>query len=264
MKRPFLILIALIALCIAMAAPVCAAANDLVTDGAGLLTNAQLSELNDRASDITEKFECEVSIFIVEDMGMADAYAFATQVYNNNEHGFGQDRSGLMLMLSMADRDYALISFGFGNTTFTDHVKDVMLDSYVLPLLSKGDYYEAFVAYFDKAAEFLAMARAGTPFDNGADTGNQGVAAGSISAARLVLTIVISVVVALIVCLILLRQMKTARMQRSAANYIPQGGFVITGSSDTYLYSTETRRTIEEKDSSSTDSGGFSGRSGKF
>jgi len=264
MKRTFLILIALIALCLTMAAPVSAASNDLVTDGAGLLTNAELRELNDRALDITQKFECEVSIFIVEDMRTGDAYEFAKQVYRNNEFGYGPEQSGLMLMLSMADRDYALIAYGFGNVAFTDHGKDVMLDGYILPLLAKNNYYEAFLAYFDKAAEFLAMARAGTPFDYNTDEEYQANAAASLAATKVVFNIIIPVVAALIVCLVFLRQMKTARKQRSAANYVPEGGFVITGSSDTYLYSTEIRTTIEEKGGTSTDSSGFSGRSGKF
>jgi len=261
MKRTFLILIALIALCLTMAAPACAASGDFVVDGGLVLTDQQSQELSALAREITEKYQCDVRIYVVDDMGTDDAYAYAKMVYRENQFGYGSDDSGLLLVLSLADRDYALIAFGFGNTAFTDHGKNVLLDKYVLPLLKENKYYEAFLAYFDKASEFLAMARAGTPFDVDTDAGAANAARG----AKIAFNIIIPVVVALIVCLVFRSRMKTAKKQRAAASYIPEGGFVLTGSNDTYLYSTETRTAISEKSGgTSVDSGGFSGSSGKF
>jgi len=262
MKRTFLILIALLMLCFAMAAPVSAASGDFVTDGAGILTDQQRQELNSKAADITKKYECDVRIYIVKDMGTTDAYEYAKTVYRDNKFGYGSEQSGLLLMLSMKDRDYALIAYGFGNTAFTDHGKDVMLNNFILPKLKDDKYYDAFLAYLNKAEEYLGMARAGTPFDLNTDPDVQARNKGALIAVN----IIIPIVVALIVCLIFRSQMKTARRQRAAASYIPQGGFVLTNSNDTYLHSTEVRKTIEDKSSggTTTDSSGFSGSSGKF
>jgi len=61
--------------------------------------------------------------------------------------------------------------------------------------------------------------------------------------------------------------MKTARIATTACNYIPPGGFQLTGSEDTFLYQTVTRTKVQSSSSSggtSVDSKGFSGRSGKF
>jgi len=302
MKKRFLIVFALLSLCFALTAPVSADVapvdpdtiptdpgieaisadiepiSEDITDGmftdefliwddAMLLTDSEWHELNYMAVDITARYQCEVRILTIENMSLypeysSDAYEFAKQVYRDYFFGYGEELSGIMLMLSTEDRDFALIAYGFGNVAFTDHGKSVMLNNYILPFLGDDKYYDAFLAYLNKSEEYLAMARAGTPFDIDTDG-----SAGGTFAARLALNIVIPVVVALIVCLVFRAQMKTARKQRAAANYVPEGGFVLTGSSDTYLYSTETRVTKSDSSSgggTSVDSGGFSGSSGKY
>lgn len=270
MKRIVLILAVMLSLCLMAAAPACAAASDPVTDGAGVLTDKECRELNDQAKDIADKYKFEAAIFVVEDMGSysGDVRSFAEHVYKNNEYGYGENRDGLLLVLSMEERDYSLIAYGYGHVAFTDHGKDVMLDDYILPLLAKDKYYDAFKIYLDKSAEFLEMAKAGEPFDIGTDHAYQQAQAESERKGKLIVTIVVPLIIALIVCLILRGSMKTARKQRAAQNYIPEGGFVLTGSSDTYLYSTETRTRIQESDSggggTTISSSGFSGRSGKF
>jgi len=277
MKKTFLLLIILLSLCISMAAPVHAAdiepisgelpaGGDLVIDETSLLSDTEWQKLNDRASALTSKYQCEIRILIIPDMWVSDAKEHAISVYKGSDFGYGAERSGIMMMLSMADRDYALIAHGYGNTVLTDHGRDVILNDYMLPLLKNNYYYEAFIVYLDKIEEFLMMAQAGTPFDVDTDEAYLAQQAESARAAKIVFNILIPLLVALIVCLIFRSQMKTARKQRAAANYIPDGGFVLTGSSDTYLYSTEVRRTIEDSSSSggTTTSGGFSGSSGKF
>lgn len=176
----------------------------------------------------------------------------------------GQIRSGLLLLLSMYDRDYAIVAHGYGNTAFTDHGKDVLMDTHVLPLLKKDKFYEAFNAYLDVAEEYLEMAYNGEPFDTDTDPtyGKLG------SIAKFGIIILLPLLIAGLLCRIWFVQMKTAVHARAAANYIPQNGFILTGQEDRFLYRTETRRKIEKSLSSSggttIDSSGFSGKKGKF
>ena len=79
--------------------------------------------------------------------------------------------------------------------------------------------------------------------------------------------ILLPLLIAFIVCGVWKRQMKTAVAARAAAEYISEGGFQLTNQADMFLYRTEDRRKIETKSSSggtTRDSGGYSGRSGKF
>ena len=64
---------------------------------------------------------------------------------------------------------------------------------------------------------------------------------------RLAVVVLAPILIALIVCTIWKRQMKTARLARTADNYIPTNGFNLTGKTDQFLYRTTTRRKIESK-----------------
>lgn len=260
MKKRVLALLACLTLAVLLACPVFAAGADRVTDGAGLLTQEQRAELNRRAAQISQKYRCDVDVMTVGAMDGNNAYETAKEAYRENGLGYGSDKSGLLLFLSMEDRDYALIAYGYGNTAFTDHGKDVMLDDNVLPLLHEGEYYEAFSKYLDVSDEYLEMARSGKPFDTASGPKDR---TGAVAAA-----ILVPLAVALGVCLLLRRQMKTAVLQRTANNYIGKDSMHVTLAQDIFLYQTVAREVIPEESShgggTTIDSGGFSGTSGKF
>ena len=64
---------------------------------------------------------------------------------------------------------------------------------------------------------------------------------------RIGVIILVPLIISLIVCLLWRNQMKTARIARTADNYIPAGGFNLTVQVDTYLYRTTSRRKINKK-----------------
>ncbi len=248
-----------------VAAPSAIAADELglVTDAAYLLTDNEFWELNDRAGEISRKYGCGIVVITLDEIGDDDPYDLTEYLYDTYNIGYGPERSCLILLLSMENRDYALAAYGYGNTAFTDHGKDVMLSNHVLPLLAKDKHFEAFSAYYDVSEEYLQMARSGSPFDTNSDPGY-----GKIGIpAKLGITIILPVLIAFFVCGIWKRQMKTAVPARDARNYIPQNGFTMTVQDDRFLYRTETRRKIEKSSSgggTTVNSSGSSGRSGKF
>jgi len=236
----------------------------LIDDRAELLSAGKADELNVIASNIEKKYQIQIMIITVDRMDGYDAYEAAKSIYTENELGYGSDKSGLLLFLSMYDRDYALIAHGYGNIAFTDHGKDVILDNNVLPLLADDNFYEAFSIYLEKAEEFLIMAANGEPFD----VGNDPAILNTIKAVKLGFVILIPLALAAVICLRWRSKMKTAKTAKTADIYMPQDGFTLTHHSDLFLYRTQT--TVKVKDSSSSSggttigSGGFSGSSGKF
>jgi uncharacterized protein len=233
-----------------------------ISDDAELLTVVEYRKLNGRAREIEALYDCEVAIITLSESGGRDLENYSRQLYKNLNLGSGPQRSGLLLFLSMEDRDYSLIAHGYGNTAFTDYGKDVLLDKHVLPLLAEDNYYGAFSAYLETSADYLAMAREGTPFDRNTDPAH----ARMVTLVKLAVVVLLPVIIACVICLSWRAKMKTAVSARSAGNYIPEGGFHLTGKEDRFLYRTETRRTIESKSTGGTSVGGdgFSGRSGKF
>jgi uncharacterized protein len=154
----------------------------------------------------------------------------------------------------MHGRDCDMNAWGFAETAFTPYGIDAILDRHVLPQLKDDNYYQAFSKYFSKAEEYLKMAKEGKPF--GEDNDNE--YAGAKLIAKLSATILLPLLIASAICMIWRGKMKTAKIARTADNYIPENGFNLTKHSDTYLYRTVTRRKIEKNTSSSSSSGGSS------
>ena len=224
----------------------------LVIDEAGLFTAAQEAELETRAAALSFAYDCNVTILTVEDMGGGDAEAKARGYYRSLGLDSGSNGSGILLFLSMADRDFALVVLGDGDAYFTKYGLE-QIENAFLPGLKDGEYYGSFSAYLDKCGEYLLYeSENGKPYDSDNLAG------------KLLIAIGIPLLIALIFCLISLRQMKSAVRQQLAHVYIPEGGFALTGQEDTFLYRTETRRTIESSSSSRSSGGSSSGRSGKF
>jgi len=263
MKKNLSVVLIVLALAMVLTPAVLASEENYpISDKAGLLTDAQWMELNDRAEIIAEKYRCEVVVVTVRDMadyGHNDIYGFNRDVYQEAGYGYGPDKSCLILCLSMADRDYWLEPYGYAKTAFTTYGIDEMLDRHVLPQLKNNNYYEAFSKYLDKADEYLKMARDGAPFDRDTDPANQRTT----FLTKLAVVILLPALIAFIICAVWKYQMKTARLARAADNYIPEGGFRLTAHSDMFLYRTTTQIRIEKTSSSSSGSSS-SGRGGKF
>ncbi|HZK57625.1 MAG TPA: TPM domain-containing protein [Clostridia bacterium] len=235
---------------------------NLINDYAYLLTDDEYWELNERALAISQNHNCDIAIITIEYMEGEDAYQLAKHLYEEYGLGYGEDKSILLLFLSMEERDYALIAHGYGNIAFTDYGKDVILDDNVLPLLGKDKYYEAFSKYLDLSEEYLGMARGGSPFDRNTDPDYGKLA----PPFKLGIVFLLPMIIAAIITGIWKSQMKTAVLARTAGSYITADGLKLTNQQDHFLYHTETRRKIEKKSSGGTtkDKSGTSGRSGKF
>ena len=259
-------------------------AASFIDDEAQLLSASERSELALRAEDLSYRFDCDIQIVTVPDMrdyGFSRIDALAYDIYTERELGYGPDRDCVFFILSMADRDYDLrVWGGFANAAFTLYGIDDILDNYILPALRVNDYNRAFTLFLDRAEVYFEMAVNGNPFDRSTDTSGAPDASGaseSSSDSSLLGTIAVSFLIALgiamCICIFWRSQMKTAKIARTADNYIPAGGFRLKEQGDIYLYRTISRVRIQQTSSSTSGgggaarSGGFggsSGRSGKF
>lgn len=247
MKKTTTLYITILFFALVMFLPIQAANVDLVYDEMGLLSDDQYFELNEIAGNLTEEYKTEISLVIVKDIGESDVNAFANYVYEENNYGYGEDKSGLMLLLSMADRDIALISKGYGDTAFTEHGKDVLLEEYLFPKLGQDKYYEGFLAYFNQSEEFLKMAKDGTPFDLEKEVAVSEEKTNSSLWMKVAATILIPLLIAFLVVSMFSSSMKTAVPQRAANNYMSAKGLNLTTEEDEFLFTKETRKQIADK-----------------
>ncbi len=260
------ILLALLLLMLSLALPVCASEYRFVDDGADILTAEEELLLEEKAEELSESYGCGVYIVTLWDFGAygSDVRSAAEQYFLNHGCGIGSDANGVLLMLSMEERDYALIAHGsIGNRAFTDYGKDVLSEEF-LDDFRYDDWFAGFEDYLTVSGDFLHIAEEGPPVDVDADMEQSG---GSDLGLTLIMVLLVPAAVAGIACGIMASAMKTARKKNHANDY--QKSIQITGHHDRFLTRTVVRQKIESESSSSSggttvNSGGFSGKSGKF
>lgn len=233
-----------------------------ICDTVPLLADDEWLELEAQAETIAETYQCAVYFITVEDYtdyGSGDIYGTAKDIYLANDLGYGTEKSGVMLLLSMADRDYTLIAYGYGNTAFTDYGKDYLSERF-LDNFAGDDWYGGCKDYLSTCDEMLSMARSGQPLDLG-------------SRIHPIFPVLVSLILGFLLALIICGSLSTAASKKTsvktmADDYLKSGGMQITHRSDKYAYTTQNRRKIEKSSSSSggtsIDQEGFSGKSGKF
>ena len=251
---------ALFLLIAALTLPAQASEYTFVDDGADLLTAEQELRLEETAQEIAEQYGCGVHIVTLWDYSAygSTVRSAAEKYYTNHNCGVGSDADGVLLMLSMAERDYALIAHGkLGNSAFTDYGKEVLSEEF-LDDFRYDDWFYGFSDYLSASADFLYLAAKGEPVDVGRGSG---------TGLTLVMVLLIPALIASIACGIMAASMKTANRKTHADDY--RKDIRITGRHDRFLTRTVVRQKIESNSSSRgggsrVNSGGFSGRSGKF
>ena len=249
-----------ILLCLLAILPVQAEEYGYVFDEVGLLTYEEALELDNLAGNISHQYDCGVYVVTTWDYSVYGATVrdAAENYFLMNDLGFDSDRSGVLLMLSMTDRDYALIAHGkVGNAAFTDYGKDQLSEAF-LDNFYYDDWSGGLTNYVLTSGTFLESEDSGKPVDVEKEIG---------IGQTILMILLIPAAIAGISCGVMAASMKTARSKNHADDYRKE--VKITGSHDQYLTRTVSRQKIETSSSSSrggtkVNSNGFSGKSGKF
>lgn len=259
-----------------------------VLDQYGLLTESQRSTLEDRAKEIALAHDSLVYIITVADHTQyaPDVYEAARGIFLYYELGYGYTKDGVLLLLSMNERDYALIGHGQMGEKICGYESSWIIEDAFLDNFKKNDWYGGFQDYLDACDSQLTKLENGEDITQGADiiTGPDGLEYHSYNAPgasegmpaglKLVIGIGLPCLIALIVCMSFKSQMKSAQERTTAEEYVVPGGTELMVREDRFLNRTESRVRIDTDSGSSHrgggggssfhSGGGFSGRSGKF
>ena len=137
-----------------------------VFDISDLLTYEEWEELETRAADISNRQHCGVYFALVDDFtdyGDGSVYEVTYQLYHGSELGFGKDRDGIIVLLSMEERDYAMFVYGeYAEYAFDDFGQE-KLEERFLDDFGDNDWYGGISDYLDACDEFLTKAEEGKP-----------------------------------------------------------------------------------------------------
>ena len=258
--------------CFAVSAAATQAQLNYVTDEAGIFSASELTALENRAAEISEKYHFGVYIITLPDYRdyttSSSVETCAMELYDDNDLGWDSDRAGTMLLLSMEERDYELDFYSSrADRIFTEAGRDRMEDRF-LRYFRQDDFYGGFREYLNTCEEYLLAAEEGHPVGEGESRYSDQDEKPSPA-----LALIPGGLVALLVGIFTSAPMRSARQQRDANQYV-QGRLNLRRRSDMFLNRTVTRRPRNTdpgnshgsggSHSHSYSSGGHSGRSGKF
>ena len=229
-----------------------------ILDTSNLLSHEEWEELESRAEDISNRQHCGIYFAMVDDYTEyrdGSVFEVTYQLYHNNQLGVGDGRDGVIVLLSMEERDYAMFVYGeYAEYAFDEYGQEKLEEKF-LGFFEYDDWYGGISHYLDACDEFLTKADEGDPvrpsyWEN------------------ILLVTGLSCLVSGAVCFWLLRSMKTVRAKDKADTYVSKGGLHLTQQLDQFSHTTVTRTKIQKESSGgstySESGGGGSGRSGKF
>ncbi len=254
MKKSCLGVMLSFVLCLLLVVPVNASGEDYerLVDEADLLSNSEEDDLLELLDDISKDHDCDVVIVAVDDMedyGYSNIVSFVDDYYDFCEY----EDDGIIFLLSMEERDWAISTKGFGIEAFTDDGQDYIMDQ-VLPSLSDGDYADAFTEFANQCDKFLTQAEEGDPYD-GSNMPKEPLGLIWIPGSFL-----IGCIISLIIVMVMKGQLKSVKMQSGAADYVKKNSLKIDVSRDIYLYRNVSRR-LRPKDTGSGGGGSSTHRS---
>ena len=91
-----------------------------LTDDADLLTSSEEKQLLAKLDEISERQEMDVVVVTTDSLEGKTAEAYADDFFDYNGFGYGPMGSGVLLLVSMEDRDWAISTSGDGIEAFTD------------------------------------------------------------------------------------------------------------------------------------------------
>ena len=234
---------------------------DYVSDYAGVLSADARASLNDRAARVSQQYGFPVYIVIVQNMNdyvNGGIEYFAEEIFRSYELGAGDSGDGVLLAMSMAERDYDVYAHGdFGNYAFTDYGKGQLADTF-LDNFRANDWAGGFADYIDNCGVLIARAKNGDPLDIWIPDPETPAPRGISAMEALIIVLAPSLLAGTVVGGFK-RKMKTAVRQTQAASYVSRSGLQLRASSDQFINRTVTRQPVPKNTSSSRPSGGHSG-----
>ena len=239
-----------------------------LVDDADKLSDSVEAELSSQLDSIASTYGLEAVVLILEDyetydssISASSAEQFAKAYYADCGFGYDDEKSGILLLISMAERDWHMYIQGEAQVAVNNYGFDCISSRLVEEM--KNDNYEyAIERYVSDIEKFYGAYSEGEPYgdDNLYENYTQTSSSG-MGGLAYVIAIAISLVVAFIVVHSMKSGMNTAKPQPAAREYVKKGSFVLTNQQDLFLYS-QTTKTAKPKETSSSSGGSSSGSRG--
>lgn len=211
-----------------------------LVDDAGLLSQKEADELLAKLDVISERQQFDVVVVTVDSLEGKKVTDYADDFYDYNGYGTGDNRDGILFLIAMGEREWAISTCGFGIRAFTDAGQEYIVDQFHSDL-SDGEYYEAFTTFAEWSDKFVTQAREGRPYDRG----HLPVTAWNIAACA-AMGLFAGFCLALLRVSMMKWKMRTVYHQAAASNYLVDGSLRMRDNRERLVRTAVNRIRIEQ------------------
>lgn len=238
-----------------------------VEDTYGVLSQEEVQELQQRASEVSDKYQFGVYARIIED-DTEESYdnmdEFSERYYQQQNLGYGNTSDGVLLLITQCSQGgsyQVMIPPNSSMDMFTLDGMDAM-DEKAITSLKKHDYYQAIYDYINEADSLMHYYEEhgeayGTNYDYDASykpVDNTNIKYGCVFC--------IPLLFASLIVFVLQRKNKTKYTAITANQYVPKNGVHMRNARDMFLYRTVTRTPIPHDNGGSSPGGSHFSSSG--
>ena len=243
----------------AQADPVLNAADyaPFVIDEVGLLTEGYYQDFEARCETMSQNTGVGVYLALVDSIGEEEVRDYGVDFFNSNDLGMGDQKDGVLFLISVGSRKYVTVTHGAGRAVFTNYRVDQM-EEIIVSDLKEDRFVEGcddYVTLCEETVDFYLANGEGMSRDN------DPVAQKKDRAIGMGISVVVAAVIAGGVSFGLRRQLKSVEVACSASNYELPDSFDLSDSNDKFegVFISKTPKPKNDNDSGG---GGFGGSSG--
>lgn len=236
-------------------------------DLAKIFDGLERQELNKSLDVVSYKHKVDVTVCFTNSLEGKTLANYAEELYEKDEFGYGENKDGVMLLISFEKNEWYVATRGYAIQAFTD-TGIRYIGEKIKPDLADGYYYDVVDTYIAICDQFITDARNGNPYGGSTEKTDADEEKSLLPPPMWILiSIGAGLVVALIVVGRMKKKLKTVNMQSEANSYLRNGSLNITESNDIFLYSNVTRSAKSKNDSNTHESSSgntYGGGGGKF
>lgn len=157
MKRLRLIAAALCLLAANVIPVVASEGTDLpkVIDDAGILSDYDETRLSSQIDEMTQQYQIDIVLMTENQRQEGTAQAEADMQYVNRGYGIGEGKDGILFLLDMGSREWAICTNGAAMTMFSDYDLSALGDHAASGYFSSDQYYQGFQSYLKELDKTL-------------------------------------------------------------------------------------------------------------
>lgn len=234
-----------------------------VFDSAKIIDNDTKLKLEDISQKAKEKYNADVVFVSVKTLSERTATEYADDFFYKNGYGEDNNRNGLVFLIAVDERKWAISTNGDTIRAFTDAGQEYIMEG-VLPYLKKDNYSGAFSEFGNYVLNFYEKAAQGKPYDYSNLPKKE-----RSKAISFLYAIIFSIIPTAVIVIILVGQMKNVRHKTTAEQYVKKDKSSARVIGENYIRSSLVSHKRSDSDSGSSthtnSSGGISGgSSGSF